>query len=137
MRAPSKPELTNAQRDAVVRGVAQFNRGLYFECHETLEDVWRDLRGRSRDFFQALIQVSVAFHHLERGNRVGAIRTFARALGRLEPYPAQYFGFDVAGERIRVQELLSSLGAGTVRGPDRPPIWRFDGLPAAVTSRRR
>jgi predicted metal-dependent hydrolase len=108
--------LTSAERLAVSRGVAQFNKGLYFECHETLEDLWRGLLGPSRDFFQALIQVSVGFHHLERGNRVGALRTFAKALSRLEAYPARYLGFDVAAQ----QDWLREIPAGP------PPIWRFD-----------
>ncbi|MEO8500976.1 MAG: DUF309 domain-containing protein [Vicinamibacteria bacterium] len=126
MRVSPVAELTNEQRDAVARAVVQFNQGHYFECHETLEDVWRDLRGPSRDFFQALIQVSVGFLHLERGNRVGAVRTFARALDRFKPYPAHYLGFEVATERGRVQERLNALRAGVVMGPDPPPIWTYN-----------
>jgi len=145
-----EPELTSEQRDALAIGVAQFNQGLYFECHETLEDVWRVFKGPSRDFFQALIQVSVGFHHLERGNQLGALRTFARALGRFEPYPAHYLGFDVAEERNRIAELLGAsaedaaapvqraaarlegryglgaTGAGTIRRPERRPIWSYN-----------
>ena len=104
----------------MARAVAQFNRGLYFECHETLEEVWRGLSGPSRDFFQALIQVSVGFHHLAKGNRNGALKTFAKARGRFEAYPDRYLGFDVAAERARLQDQ-----------PEGRPVWRFDGLPAA------
>lgn len=105
-----EPELTNDHRLAVAKAVTQFNRGLYFECHETLEDVWRVVVGPGRDFFQALIQVSAGFLHLDRGNRVGATRTFARA--RLGSYPAHYFGLDVAAERSRLQDALKSLENG-------------------------
>ena len=129
VRVRSEPELTNDERSAVAKAVTQFNRGLHFECHETLEEVWRGLLGPSRDFFQALIQVSAGFHHLKRGNRVGATRTFARALGRFEPYPAHYFGFDIAAERSRLQDLLRALEAGKIALFGPPPIWRFDDLP--------
>ena len=131
MPAPAEPELTSEQRLALARGVAQFNRGLYFEGHETLEAVWSGLRGPSRDFFQGLIQVSVGFHHLGRGNRAGALKTFTRALGRFEPYPARYLGFDLAAERARLQALLAALtdGGAAVSGP--PPFWRFDHPPLA------
>lgn len=126
--APEEPELSDDERRAVARAAAQFNRGLYFECHETLEGVWVRLRGPSRDFFQALIQVSVGFHHLGRGNRKGALGTLTRAVGRFEAYPDRYLGFDVAAERMRLRSLLSALQAQTDPALDRPPVWRFDDL---------
>ena len=101
----------------MARAVAQFNRGRYFECHETLEEVWKTIRGPSRDFFQALIQVSVGFHHLARGNRAGALRTFSKALARFEAYPPRYFGFDVDAERAPLRAP-----------PTDRPTWRFDDL---------
>jgi predicted metal-dependent hydrolase len=129
MLVTAEPELTSEERLAVARATTQFNRGSYFECHETLEAVWLGLLGPSRDFFQALIQVSVGFHHLERRNRAGALKTFARASDRFEPYPARYFGFDVAAERARLQALVAALKRGESDGPGPPPIWRFDDLP--------
>ena len=129
MQIPAEPELTSEQRLALSRGAAEFNRGLYFECHDTLEELWSGFRGPSRDFFQGLIQVSVGFHHLGRGNRAGALKTFTRALGRFEPYPPRYLGFDLAAERVRLQALLAALASEGVAGPGRAPIWRFDNLP--------
>lgn len=115
---PAEPELSSGDRRALAKAVRQFNHGRFFACHETLEGVWARLRGPSRDFFQALIQVSVGFHHLERGNRTGALRTFSKALLRFEAYPAHYLGFDVAAARARLR--ASPTGA--------PPIWRLDDL---------
>lgn len=129
MQVQAEAELTREDRVAVERAVAQFNRGLFFECHEILEDVWRDVRGPSRDFLQGLIQVSVGFHHLDRGNRVGALRTFAKALGRLEAYPARYLGFDVAGERVRLEDLRKTLEAAKSAALDAAPTWCFEDLP--------
>lgn len=119
---PAEPELADDDRLAVAKAVMRFNRGLYFECHELLEDVWSRLRGPSRDFFQALIQVSVGFHHLERGNRAGATKTFAKARARLDRYPARYFGFDVAAERRRLEDPAAQP----------PPRWRFENLPVVA-----
>lgn len=127
MRALAEPELTREQRLALDRAVEQFNRGLYFEAHETLEELWLPLRGEARDFFQALILVSVGFLHLARGNHTGATRTCTRALARFEPYPALYFGFDVAAERERLEHLLHALTAETAPMPSPRPIWRFEG----------
>ncbi len=131
MPVPAEPELTSEQRRALSQGVAEFNRGLYFECHDTLEELWSGFRGPSRDFFQGLIQVSVGFHHLERGNRAGALKTFARALGRFEPYPARYLGFDLAAERARLRAVGAALTGEEAPVPGLPPVWRFDDLPAA------
>ena len=126
MRVLAEAELTSEQRPAFDRAVEQFNRGRYFECHETLEGMWRGLRGPSRDFFQALIQLSVGFLHLERGNSTGATRTFARALARFEPYPARYFGFDLAAQRKELESLLAGLAGEVAVMPSPRPRWRFE-----------
>jgi len=107
------PSLSAAEREAFEKGVAEFNAGLFFECHDTLEDLWAGIRGPSRDFFQGLIQVAVGFYHLGNENRVGAERLFARALRRLEPYPDVYGGFDVEGLRGVVEWWQEALRTGT------------------------
>ena len=126
MRGLAEPELTREQQLAFDRAVEQFNRGRYFECHETLEGMWLGLRGPSRDFFQALIQVSVGFLHLERGNQTGATRTLTRALARFEPYPARYFGFDLAAQRKQLETVLAGLTGEVAVMPSPRPRWRFE-----------
>jgi predicted metal-dependent hydrolase len=117
-----EPDLTAEERAALDKGVAEFNAGLYFECHDTLEDLWAGLRGPSRDFFQGLIQVSVAFHHLTSGNRAGAESMLHRALKRFEKYPDLYFGFDLAAHRAELRAWLSRVR----QGEDAPlPTWSF------------
>lgn len=135
MLVHAEPELLRDDRVALERAVDQFNRGRFFDCHETLEGLWMRVRGPSRDFFQALIQVSVGFHHLERGNRVGALRTFAKARDRFAAYPVRYLGFDVAGERARLEALREALEAGTSEHRRPAPIWRFDNPPLAAHAR--
>jgi uncharacterized protein len=121
------PTLTAEERVAFDKGVAQFNEGCYFECHDTLEDLWSGLRGPSRDFFQGLIQVSVAFYHLSSGNTVGATSMFERALKRFESYPDRYFGLDLAAHRAELRAWLEDVRSAD--GPPAtkaPPLWRFD-----------
>ena len=112
MTAPPEPELDEEERRQFDRGVDEFNRGFYFECHDTIEDLWSGLRGPSRDFFQGLIQVSVAFYHLGNGNLAGADSMARRALKRFERYPDRYFGFDLAAQR---EALVRPAGAGGPR----------------------
>jgi uncharacterized protein len=108
--------------------VAEFNAGHFFECHDTLEELWTGLRGPARDFFQGLIQVSVAFYHLSGGNLAGADSMFGRALKRFEGYPPRYFGFDLAAQRLEIGRWRQRIHQGGVEaGPDDLPRWQFRG----------
>jgi hypothetical protein len=122
------PTLSGPERDAFERGVAEFNTGYFFECHDTLEDMWTGIRGPSRDFFQGLIQVSVAFYHLSGGNLPGAESMLRRALKRFAPYPDRYFGFDLAAHRGELQGWLDRIVSARVDGLTLadPPKWSFD-----------
>ena len=52
--------------------IEQFNGGEFWECHETLEDVWRETPYPFRLFYHAVIKTAVGFHHLAKHNRHGA-----------------------------------------------------------------
>ena len=94
------------------KGVEEFNSGRFFECHDTLEDVWRGIRGHARNFFQGLIQVSVGFYHLDNGNLVGAESQFEKALRNLTPYGDCYAGMELAGLCREVQSWLERIRKG-------------------------
>jgi predicted metal-dependent hydrolase len=121
-----EPRLTPEEREQFERGVAQFNAGYYFECHDTLEELWTGLRGPARDFFQGLIQVAVAFYHLGNDNPAGAQSLLQRALKRFERYPERYAGFDLGGYRERIAAWLEALrdAAPQPMGAE-PPRWSF------------
>jgi len=97
--------------------MAQFNQALFFECHDTLEDVWTGVRGPSRDFFQGLIQVAVGFYHLGNDNRAGSATMLRRGLSRLAKYPDAYGGLDLARLRREVQEWLERVESGDASFP--------------------
>ena len=120
MTAPPEPRLDVEERVLFDRGVDEFNRGYYFECHDTLEDLWSGLRGPVRDFFQGLIQVSVAFYHLCNGNLAGADSMMRRALQRFRRYPDLYFGFDLAAQRAELDRWLSRIASRSVDGGSPP-----------------
>jgi uncharacterized protein len=130
-----EPRLVDEERRAFEKGVAEFNRGYFFECHDTLEDMWTGLRGPARDFFQGLIQVSVAFYHLDNGNLAGAASMLQRALRRFSKYPDAYFGFDLGAHREELQGWLERIEAGGLEPPplDEVPKWRFAGERSDVT----
>jgi uncharacterized protein len=57
----------------LLQAIAEFNRGEWFECHETLEELWVGARGELRDFYQGMLQLAVAQHHWRQGNFKGAL----------------------------------------------------------------
>ena len=126
---PPEPSLTAEERQALAQGIAEFNRGLFFECHDTLEEMWAGVRGPARDFFQGLIQVSVAYYHLGNGNAAGAQSMMRRALTRLGRYPDRYCGFDVAAQRASLLGWLARFeaGEGAATAADQPR-WEFEGI---------
>lgn len=126
MIAPAEPVFDLEERQLFDRGVAEFNTGLYFECHDTLEDLWSGLRGPARDFFQGLIQVSVGFYHLSGGNLPGAQSMFERALRRFQPYPDRYFGFDLAAHRREIEGWQSRLREAEPIANSTAPQWHFE-----------
>jgi len=128
MRVIEEPRLSDDERRALEKGVSEFNAGFFFECHDTLEGVWGGIRGPSRDFFQGLIQVAVAFHHLTGGNPAGAESMLGRALKRFEGYPDRYFGFDLGSHRQELRDWLGRIrsGAAAPASLDELPKWRFE-----------
>jgi hypothetical protein len=59
-----------------------------------------------------LIQVTAAFHHLQRKNPQGTARLLHAALGRLERYPAQFASISVALLCSDIRAWLTALEAG-------------------------
>jgi len=94
------------------KGVEEFNAGKFFECHDTLEEVWQGIRGPARDFFQGLIQVSVGFYHLRNGNLRGGESQLEKALNNLEAYGEEYGGIELAQLRREVQHWLDKIRQG-------------------------
>jgi uncharacterized protein len=95
-------------------GLAQIERGEYFEAHETLEDVWRAAEPAEKDFFQGLVHVAVAWYQARRGNRVGCERQLEKAVRRLSPYAPQHRGVDVAALLRSVERAQRVVASGSL-----------------------
>jgi predicted metal-dependent hydrolase len=107
---PPPPEL--------LEGIAQFNRGEYFEQHETLERLWRAERRDIRYLYQGILQIGVAFHHLRKLNHHGTVYMLTRGARYLAP-------FAPACQRVDVATLLRDAAAALREveriGPSRLP----------------
>ena len=130
-----EPVLDASERASFRKAVDEYNERLFFECHDTLEEVWSGIRGPSRDFFQGLIQVAVAFHHVSNGNAPGAVSMIDRALGRFRAYPGRYFGFDLDAQRAELASWRERLARDDWHVDAPPPCaWHFE--PGALEDSR-
>ncbi len=113
----------------LAQGIDEFNAGLFFQSHETLEDLWIVSPWPVRDFLQGIIQIAAAFVHLKRGEYAGTHRLLTEAILKLEGFTPRCLGVDVsrllAGVR-RCREEVLTLGKARLHLFDRQLIPRIE-----------
>jgi uncharacterized protein len=109
----------------VLKGMEEFNKGEFYECHEYLEEAWMQEPGRVRFLYQGILQVGVGFYHLKNGNWRGATGLLRNGTARLKEFEPETLGIDVARlvrECERCLRELEELGRDRVREFDRSGI---------------
>ena len=91
-----------------------FNRGLFYEAHDVLEQLWLRQRGGPNGlFYKGLIQLAGAFVHLHKDRRGPAAALFKLARRNLQRYPAAHERLDVREVLALIERWLGELeGAG-------------------------
>ena len=97
---------------ALAEGLNLYHAGEFFAAHESWESVWLVAQEPEKKFLQALIEVTAAFHHLQRDNTLGASRLLERALVRLELYPATFCSISVTELCDDIREWQRALKRG-------------------------
>jgi uncharacterized protein len=92
-----------------IKGIDEFNNGLYFECHETLEEIWLEEHGEERKFYQAIIQIAAGYYKLEQGVPVGALKLWRMGIDKLHAYSPVCLGINVDALVLAVSRHLASL----------------------------
>jgi hypothetical protein len=116
----------------LARAAALADAGLYFEVHELLEPAWLRAAEPLRTALQGLIQVAVALHHLEHGNREGARSLLDEGRRKLAA-TAGALPLDAGGWLAAVAAAAAALGRGDEPGPLPPwPGPREPARPAAA-----
>ena len=73
-----------------------FNRQLFYEAHDVLEDLWLpDRHGANGNFYKGLIQLAGAFVHLQKNRLRPAAALFKLAQANLEKYPPVHERLDL------------------------------------------
>ena len=92
--SPPYPEAPPA---GLLKGIEEFNRGSFYECHDTLEALWVAESRPVRQLYQGILQVAVAFYHLQAGRFRPVVTLLTRGSKYLEPFAPACMGVDVAG----------------------------------------
>jgi uncharacterized protein len=144
---PGKAKLTERRRkhnderlakihkepDLFVRGVALFNAKYFFEAHEAWEEIWLKTAPPEKTFLQGLIQVTAAFHHHSRQNLRGTKSLLRAGLAKLEPFPDDHRGINIAELRKVGHKWLDVLDNGARK--TRPKHPRLTKIAAKVTKK--
>ena len=96
----------------LLEGIEQFNRGDYYDCHETLEAVWMHEQGKIRDLYKGILQIGVAIYHAKRSNLKGAMRLVSSGMELISPFAPECMGIDVTHLLLsagRFREELNEL----------------------------
>lgn len=112
-----------------------FNRGLFYEAHEVLEELWLVSRGGPNDdFYKGLIQLAGAFVHLQKHSAPRprlrpAAALFRLARANLQTYPSFHEGLDLPTLIGTVDDWIAKLeksdGAENPLCSVNPPLLRL------------
>ncbi len=111
--------------ELIQRGIEEFNKGEFYECHEYLEEAWMQEPGRVRFLYQGILQVGVGFYHLQNGNWRGATGLLRNGTARLKEFEPVTLGIDVAQlvrECERCLKELEKLGRERVGDFDQAKV---------------
>jgi predicted metal-dependent hydrolase len=110
----------------LLQGIDEFNRQLYFECHETLESIWITEPDPVRYLYQGILLVGVGFYHWRRRNRRGAMAKLAQGVDKLQWFRPACLTVDV--DRL-IREAEACRAHLLASGPDRLPPFPPPHLP--------
>ena len=108
----------------LLKAIEEFNGGLFWDCHETLEAVWLDTSYPLRLFHHAIIKVAVGLYHATRHNRRGARIKLSEGLRLVRVFRPVFMGVHTDVLCREVSEWLARLER------DGPVDWgHLDGIP--------
>ena len=91
-----------------------FNRQLFFEAHEVLEEIWLKERGKTKDFFyKGLIQLAGAFVHLQKNRLRPAASLLNLARRNLDDYSPNFESLEMIQVNRMILEWLARIDAAS------------------------
>jgi predicted metal-dependent hydrolase len=105
--------------DQLQPGIDLFNQGDFYECHDTIEEIWLQESSDRQPFLQGLIQAAVSFHHYEHGKWGAARSMLQMAIDKLSPFPDTYDGLETGRLLIALRSWKAALDMA-LQEPVRP-----------------
>jgi uncharacterized protein len=93
--------------------IRQFNSRDWYNCHETIEELWLGEVGEVRNLLQGILQIAVALHHWRNGNHGGAVSLLESGVNYLSRVSDACLWVDVAAlitDSDKVRNALEQLG---------------------------
>jgi predicted metal-dependent hydrolase len=103
------------------QGIALHNAKSFFEAHEELEIAWMEAPEHEGFLYRALLQVTVAFLHLERGNLRGVKKMLLRVHQWLDPLPDRCRDVNIRQVRATIDRLREEIDQASAID-DLPPM---------------
>jgi predicted metal-dependent hydrolase len=120
--SPSRRPAASLQPEELLEGIRQFNSWRFYDCHETLEDLWlAEDDPEPRNLYHGIIKLAAGFHHLLRANYRGALSLWEGGLALLRPLRPARLGIDLDALVVATEKCAASLRE---LGPQR--IGEFD-----------
>lgn len=108
--------LRGPRQSIMRRAAALFNNGLFFECHEFLEDIWRAAAEPEHGLYHGVILIAAAFYHHEKGNRHGTRIKLRQGLAYLQPFLPRAHGIRLDRWVTRLAPWRDRIDAGRISG---------------------
>jgi hypothetical protein len=100
------------KEEAIEKGRDYFNDERFWECHETLEGVWKKTYEGEKDLIQGIILVAAAFVHYQKNENEICLSILKRAMEKIGSSSEKYHKIDVDVLRNKVSEIIHS---GTIQ----------------------
>jgi uncharacterized protein len=92
------------------QAIEQFNTQEFYACHDTLEALWVAAPVPEKKFYQGLLQIAVACHHLGNSNWRGATIMLGEGRFRLREYEPAYQPDDQS-QNVDIEHIRNSAAA--------------------------
>jgi predicted metal-dependent hydrolase len=94
------------------QAIDQFNDQEFYACHDTLEALWLEASETDKNFYQGILQIAVACHHLGNYNWRGAVILLGEGIKRLSDYQPVYEDINVTNlleDSVRLLKALQQI----------------------------
>jgi len=96
------------KEEAVEKGRDYFNYERFWECHETLEGVWKKTYEGEKALVQGIILVAAAFVHYQKYENEICFSILKRAMEKFYNSSGKYYKIDVDVIKNKVSEIINS-----------------------------